>query len=205
MEEKPSTGGIRTTRSRVVCAAHGVERGDWLGSVPELSLSDLLGERDDVTPGRGGAFAEAAAVCLDEQGHELGVHMQVGGSFDELFAVSWPTVTEQMRRQWNDPEEATENGAYGVAILLTQRLTGLSALKRSRKGPGFDYWVGKPDSLLFQDAAGLEVSGIRQGDSKAVAARVRQKLRQVRRSDGTLPAYVVVVEFSAPRSQVVMK
>jgi hypothetical protein len=36
------------------------------------------------------------------------------------------------------------------------------------------------------------------GDSKRINIRLKQKLEQTKPSDGILPAYVVVVEFSKP-------
>ena len=53
--------------------------------------------------------------------------------------------------------------------------------------------------------ARLEVSGIRKGDERTIKTRVRQKLKQVAKSDGSLPAYIVVVEFGTPISEVAEK
>jgi hypothetical protein len=51
----------------------------------------------------------------------------------------------------------------------------------------------------------LEVSGIRKGDDSRIKARIKQKLEQVSPTDGTLPAYIVVVEFSNPLAFIVKK
>ena len=48
----------------------------------------------------------------------------------------------------------------------------------------------------------LEISGIREGNDQQVKARVQQKLKQTDRSDGALPAYVIVVEFGEPLAEV---
>lgn len=74
----------------------------------------------------------------------------------------------------------------------------------SRKGTGFDYWLGRKDSnaLLFQNKARLEVSGIRRGDEVAIETRVRRKLKQIEPTDALLPGLVAVVEFSSPRTRV---
>ena len=114
-----------------------------------------------------------------------------------------------MRRSWNDAEYTTEQGAYGVAILLVLGLTEYTVIEKARKGPGFDYWLGRAEDsegLPFQNVSRLEVSGIRSGDDSFVRARVNEKLKQVAPSDSSdLPAYVVVVEFGSPLSQVVKK
>ena len=100
---------------------------------------------------------------------------------------------------------ATEHGAYGIACLLILDLTGLTVIQRSRKGTGFDFWLGDDEELPFQNKARLEVSGIRQGDAARVAARVAQKKKQTGRSDGFLPAYVIVVDFGTPLARVIKK
>lgn len=106
-----------------------------------------------------------------------------------------------MLRCWNDLEYTTEQAAYGIAFMIITRLTDFTVIERSRKGTGFDYWLGteNDDSLLpFQNKARLEISGIRAGDEKRINIRLKQKLEQTKPSDGILPAYVVVVEFSKP-------
>ena len=105
--------------------------------------------------------------------------------------------------------DTTEHAAYGVAFLLIRDLTDHTIIRISRKGTGFDYWIGREESedgLPFQDKARLEVSGIRRGNSADVNARLRQKLSQVKPSDHLgIPAYIVIVEFGIPSSKVVRK
>src|SRR5205814_143215 len=82
-------------------------------------------------------------VCLDHQAHMSAVPLVVDGAFTATFALSWSEgVTEAKRRFWNDLEEATQQGAYAVAILLIRALTGYTVIERSRKGTGFDCWLG---------------------------------------------------------------
>ena len=119
----------------------------------------------------------------------------------------WDSTTEQMRRCWADLEVATEHGAYGIAALLIPVLTNLTIVQRSRKGTGFDFWLGpmSADEVLFQKKARLEVSGIRKGSESQIKARLRQKKEQTKRSDGVLQAYIVIVEFGEPQSRVVRR
>jgi hypothetical protein len=151
-------------------------------------------------------MAQAGAVCLENQGHLCGVRFVVQGTLTATFEVHWALrVTEAMRRYWNDLEEATEQGAYGLAILLVRSLTGYTIVERSRKGTGFDWWLGNDDNL-FQGKARLEVSGILRGDARRINSRVATKVTQTKQSDHSgLTAYVVVVEFSAPRAKVVQR
>jgi hypothetical protein len=91
-------------------------------------------------------------------------------------------------------------------VLIIENLTPLTVVQRSYKGPGFDFWLGeKNDDELFQGKKRLEVSGILKGDEKTIDYRIKSKLKQTERSDGVLPAYAIVVEFSIPRSRILGK
>lgn len=173
-----------------------------------LNIGSLSREyRPGITEIIGAYMAEAVAVCLDSENHSNNVCLAVQGSFEGQYSLRYGQVTDRMRRGHNDPEVATENGAYGISILLVDHNTDLTVIERSRKGTGFDYWLGLRSSPgpYFQQKARLEVSGIRHGTDGAVDSRVKTKLEQTRRSDGRLPAYVAVIEFGAPKAKVVEK
>jgi len=156
-----------------------------------------------VTRACGMLLAEAAAVCLEERQHRSGATFHLTGVKAEQFLMEWPPVDDQARRSHNDLQEATERGAYGIAILIVCDLTGMVVVERSKKGPGFDYWLGdEDDDLLFKGKARLEVSGILSGSRSQVQARVRQKKEQVRPSDHLAPGYVAVIEFGTPIARV---
>jgi hypothetical protein len=167
-----------------------------------LHLQALARERAGVTTEAGAYLGQAAAVCLEREGHRSGVTIHLEGEFPAERAVQWLRLPEAAGRSWADSEEATECGASGVAILLVEAFTGLEVIERSRKGTRCDYWLGDPEdaALLFQRKARLEVSGIGRGDASVVAGRVRQKVAQISGGDSRLPAVVVVVEFGRPTS-----
>ena len=175
-----------------------------------LELPRLADGMPGISPTFGAALAEAASVCFAEEDHTTGVGLHVDGDFNHSFTVSWtlPLDPGQVRRTWADQEVTTEHGAYGVAALLVTELTEYTVTDRSRKGTGFDYWLGPKGSTqgLFQDKARLEVSGIRRGDERAIRARVAKKAKQTQQSAETkLRAVVAVVEFGTPRSRMVTK
>lgn len=174
-----------------------------------LDLARLAAGVHRLSSAWGTVLAEAARVCLGDQQHPSPVELEVDGSFDEPFALRWEPATDELRRTHGDAEVATEHGAYGVALLVLPALTGLTVVERSRKGTGFDFWLGDSDGddmLPFQHKARLEVSGLRRGDHAMVVERTRRKLLQVQRSDSmAVPAYVAVVEFGAPRARVVKR
>ena len=174
----------------------------------KLVITDLAKGLPAITPSFGAALAEACAVCLKEQKHSQGVEITVDGDFDAKFELFWQPVTEQMLRCWNDEEFTTEQAAYGIAFLIIRELTDLTVIERSRKGTGFDYWLGTSDTdegQPFKNKVRLEVSGIRKGNLSLVKARVKQKKEQTKVSDGLFPAYIIIVEFSTPLSYVECK
>ena len=170
-----------------------------------LRLADLMNPMPALTASAGGRLAEAASVCLEDQGHidtEPPVLTVTGLPTRSHRLVPLP-VDDAMKACYADPEEATEEGACGVAILLLREAIGFLVVRRSRRGTGYDYGLGTVGHLDL--SARLEVSGIRRGTRQAIAQRVRQKERQTRQSDttqGDLPAYVVVVEFGGPNATV---
>lgn len=173
----------------------------------ELTLEILGGGSPGITSVFGNALAEAASVCLDQQGHTSPTPMPVRGALSTEAMITWQTPNDQARRCWADPEVTTEHGAYGIAGLLVPRISRFNVIERSRKGTGFDFWLGDStdEGPLFQGKARLEVSGIREGSNSKMSSRLREKIKQVERSDGSLPAIVVVVEFGSPQSVVAEK
>ena len=115
---------------------------------------------------------------MESQDHTQGVKLTVRGYYNNSYALAWPSITEQSRQFWDDPEYATEHGAVGIAVLIAKEEIGYEIIRQSRKGTGFDYWMGTASDEGFVNKAGLEISGIREGDNSSIKARVRQKLQQ---------------------------
>ena len=167
-----------------------------------LDLNDLgTGNIPAITPAMGNALAEAGAICLESQEHAPGVNISVRGYHEKVYPLTWQPATKQAQRSWNSPDSATEKGAEGIAILIAKEAIGYSVIRQSRKGTGFDYWIGEESTEGFSDKAGLEISGIRRGDDSSVKARIRKKLRQAGRS-AQLPTYAIVVEFGNPLTEI---
>ena len=165
-----------------------------------LSFDALANGRLGISSRYGSFLAEAAAHCLQCNDHSNPVTLFVTGDVCTAGSLKWlsPDAAEGT---WSDLQEATEYGAYGVAILIVLRLTDTRQVERSAKGTGVDYWMGdaKERSGIFQRAARLEVSGILRGDETKVAARLAKKLAQTKQSDEAgLPAYVAIVDFGRP-------
>ena len=95
-----------------------------------------------VTPAFATILGEAAAVCLEENHHVSGVQLSVDGMSKETVEVVWTQLQDAHKTTYADLQEATEWGAYGVALLLVRQLTGATTIERSAKGGGFDWWIG---------------------------------------------------------------
>jgi len=173
----------------------------------KLSLSELTKGTFGITPAYGECLSQAASICLEDQEHKSGTDLNVNGHFNRVFSVFWDPTDEQMRRCWADPDVATEHGAYGIAALILPALTDLTIVHRSRKGTGFDFWLGPvpTDEILFQKKARLEVSGIRKGGESEIKARERRKDEQIKLSGRTFPAFIVIVEFGTPQSRILRR
>ena len=171
-----------------------------------IDLSSLAAGACGITPPLGDSLAEAASVCLESQNHSSPKSMEVHTNTNIIASdISWSVIDKQMRRAWNDDEVATEYGACGVAILVVREINHLDVVERSKKGTGFDYWLGSSNNVddLFQRKARLEVSGIRTGSLAHIKGRLKQKIEQTKKSDGKLPAVIVVVEFGKPQTHII--
>jgi len=80
-----------------------------------------------------------AVVVADVEAEE---EYQFIGDFCMAGSLKWLDTNGQNQSTWADLQEATEYGAYGVAIVVALALTELPKMERSAKGTGIDYWVG---------------------------------------------------------------
>lgn len=168
-----------------------------------LNLASLGNGMPGLTVACGMTLAESAAVCLENRKHLPGAQLLHADIKSGAFQLEWSAVDERQRHCYNDLQEATERGACGVAILVVKELTGKVVVERSKKGLGFDYWLGDgDDDLLFSGKARLEVSGILAGTAGQVDARIKQKNAQIKPSAHLAPGYVAIVEFGNPTAHV---
>lgn len=170
-----------------------------------LDLDELARGMPGIPPAVGASMAQAASVCREDQRHSQGTLLTVEGMVAVSLQLTWPEVSDQVRRYWNDPDETTEYGACGVALLLIRQQTPYTVVERSWKGTGFDFWLGDEDDRLFQKKAWLEMSGIRKGTDRMIRKRLREKLGQTSSSDDNLTGYLVIVEFGRPKAHAVQR
>lgn len=135
-------------------------------------------------------------------GHPENVLLMIEGDLQDTVGIHWQDdYNEQKGRTYADMQYTTEHGAVCLSVMLITCLNPYTVIERSRKGTGFDYWLGDKNSLLFQKKARLEVSGILKGDDSLLKSRHAAKVEQTSKSDELrIPAYVSVVEFSKPKA-----
>jgi hypothetical protein len=165
-----------------------------------------LGERHPgVTAAIGDGYTEAARVCLDRH-HvspiEIVIRRQRNSEPETREVIAeWQETTQRERHAWANATDATEAGAYGVALAAVE-LEGWVAVRRAETGTGADYYISPPgiptDDL--EDCVRLEVSGVDRGDERLVHLRLRQKIQQALSGSSSLPAIAAVVGF---RSRIV--
>lgn len=149
-------------------------------------------------------LAEVISVILAASGHQSPTSGVIVGDIRKNCQITHIPLTDDAPRSHGDLQERTEDAAYGLAIWSVPFISPYQCWERTRKGPGFDYWLklknedeSEEEGNFFSEYdARLEVSGIMKGPKK-VGARVKEKLKQLGLSDDLgLPGFVFVAEFS---------
>jgi hypothetical protein len=171
---------------------------------PVTDLSLLIQPRwAGLTEAKAKTHVEAASVCLELTGKEevFDLYRKISGRAQDSRPYRRMRVTEQLMSSYADPQEATEQGAYGIAMLLARTEFNFAVVKRAFKGPGsgVDYWLGQegPENNPKLQAR-LEVSGILNNPSD-VEQRLKIKRTQAKKSESSgVPAMIAIVEFGTP-------
>jgi hypothetical protein len=168
----------------------------------EVSLKDLASGSTGLSAGAGHNAAEAAAVCLDFNDVDESVVIKISGCSKATVQLEWKRPSQNVKDSHGDLQDATKDGAVGLAALCAPILFNRRIVRQSHKGTGFDYYINDPTNLLFQDAWGYEISGCLKEPGSTVRSRVQSKKRQVERGRGNgnadCDARIFVMEFSAP-------
>lgn len=142
------------------------------------------------------ANAQAAEVCFDRHhGSPLTLLVHVDDAKPRAFTLSWHAVSDRQGRSHANALNATEDGAYAVAIAIIRETHNVHAYSRADHLTGSDYYAVAPGATDLEDALRLEVSGIDRGDLTAVNRRVREKVDQLLGGVSNLPGIACVVGF----------
>lgn len=169
----------------------------------DIKIDDIKNGMPGISPIEGADLLENCTVMLHRSGHISPTCLTLNGLVANNVLVQWTdTFNDQLDRTYADHAANTERAAVCISVLLSKSITNYTVIMRSRKGTGFDYYLGNEDDISFQPKARLEVSGIeKESDKNTVSSRFKQKCNQVSPTDDTLlPAYISIVEFSNPKA-----
>ncbi len=178
-----------------------------------LYLDGLKEEVPDLAVGKASMMKEACVWCLFKCGHSNGVPLfSIFCDDSRCYKIQWDEseIDEVKVIKSYNLDDAVEFGAEAVTFLLIRDQTSYTAIERSVKGTGIDYWLGykseDPNSLFSNTDARLEVSGIlKEKGSNTVKKRLKTKINQTKPTDKTFPVYVSIVEFGKPKAEMVKK
>lgn len=181
-------------------------RTDALGHLGDGSLSMIVIEVRDLS-----AFSSATRALLTACTEAASVMLwkfhtapQTEGSWQHKAVLTWPGEPVEVVVLWDAPgadvlqsygneKDATEYGAYALAIALADRL-GFKVLGRTHQGSGTDWLMvrkGEPANDYFK----LEVSGISRINTQKPDARLAEKIDQGSGGDWRRPGLAVVARF----------
>ncbi len=148
-------------------------------------------------------YKEAAICALTICGHKKGVQVKIFGVLEEKIELFWTDdIGEGVAKGWKDEAELVEYGATGIALLLLLNLTDYTIFERSPKGTRADFWVGKINEDGEEELTGLlEISGMKkETPNNRINARLNKRIKRMEESPfRTIPFYVFIIEFTAPK------
>jgi len=146
---------------------------------------------------------KSAAVCFQETGYQSKIEHNISGTIKSKMILKWEKLTKEDINSFYDLHEATEWGASAIAFVIIHNFTEYEVIKRSRKGTGFDYYLGNHKSEFYQETAKLEISGILHvTETNSIKSRINEKVKQAERFENELTLFVVVTGFSTKESGV---
>ncbi len=142
------------------------------------------------------ALAAAATVVLERlQGPgERDLALVRNAEVQREGVVVRTAIDDAARATYDDPQEATEEGAEAVAILVAKRLLDRVVYRRLPKETGADYMMRDPRFDGRDHVERLECSGIGDGRD-ATARRLEQKIEQLGRYPDEPPGQAIVTNF----------
>ncbi len=153
------------------------------------------------------SWCEAAAVTL-ERFHPpqplTSGSVRVGES-ERPATLTWTGATEVMRASHANTIDATAMGAYAVAAMVVNAACDWVVVGRTHNATGADLAVlrrdDSPEEFFRLEVSGIAESSGRTGHAK-MAARLREKIDQLARSNDDRPGAAVVVGFQTGRTLV---
>ena len=169
-----------------------------------LRLDDFPLQSPHLSQAQARTWAEAASVCLNRRNHPKITTLHFPGPIrKDPCELERMEITDPMENTYADPSDATADGAYAMALMAAKYLEGYGFINKVRgKGPGFDHYLSRNNSIDNLAEARLEVSGILDEEKTSMSERLRIKRKQIRKPAPlvtTVRFLVGVVGFSKPQ------
>ena len=160
-----------------------------------------LPEQCELLPSTCASMAAAASVTLERlHGGRDRDRCRVVERDGSIVRVE---VTKQTRDTYDDPEEATEEGADAIAILVARHVLDRIVFRRLPKKTGADYRMRRSSEPDQDNYERLECSGIGEGKDSA-QARLKEKLAQLASYSAHRSGHAVVTRFGREPVEIVI-
>lgn len=164
---------------------------------PSESIFAGLHPAASCSPAVLGCFTEAAFVSLARFHSPSTTRGEIRWSTEEgPLELEWAPPTPAQLASHANQIDATEQGAYAVAIGAVQEVGGYEVIGRAHHASGADLLM-LPDGGSEDDLVRLEVSGT--CDHSEVPRRLQSKMDQLGRGDLHRPGVAAVVSFDRLR------
>lgn len=165
--------------------------------MPSIEFHNLAERHFGLTPALSESIAEAARVCLDRHHVPVVVFELSDQGVATKFDVDWIVADQRTQYAWRNKIDATEAGAYALALAGVEAVRGLVAVCRAETLTGSDYYldVRGSDPEDLESCVRLEVSGVDAGNLSVIKGRLVQKVEQAENGTSNLPAVACVVGF----------
>ncbi|UBF29285.1 hypothetical protein K9N68_16490 [Kovacikia minuta CCNUW1] len=163
---------------------------------PLLPLQNMAERHQALTPSVAGSYLEAARVCLDQHHVSPKEFTLENDKIESIAKLEWESADNRIQAAWANVIDATEAGAYALAIAATELLKGMVAVHRAETMTGADYYIAPAGEELedLEHWWRLEVSGT-HSDKSEVKRRLRVKIDQARQGNSNRPALAAVIGF----------
>jgi hypothetical protein len=163
---------------------------------PLLPLQNMAERHQALTPSVAGSYIEAARVCLDRHHISPKEFTLENDKVESFTKVEWEATDNRIQAAWANTDDATEAGAYALAIAATELLKGMVAVHRAETRTGADYYIAPAGEELedLEHWWRLEVSGT-HSDKSELKRRLRIKIDQAKQGNSNRPALAAVIGF----------
>jgi hypothetical protein len=170
-------------------------------SKKSLQIQGLSDRHIGITPALSASYYEAACVCLDRHHTSPQEMAVIDNDAADAAAIDWQPSDQRAQGAWANRDDATEVGAYCLALASAEVTRGLVAVGRAQGRTGVDYYLGPANGTLedLEASVRLEVSGTDEGSLSTIKFRLRQKLEQASSVESNLSALATVVGFAVLR------